>query len=46
MVNEEEKLRKRQVLQSGRGREREREILEREKWREGDQERKKGCGSN
>lgn len=42
MVDEEEKLRKRQVLQSGR----ERESLEREKWREGDQERKKGCGSN
>ena len=40
MVNEEEKLRKRQVLRSGR------ESLEREKWREGDQERKKGCGSN
>lgn len=38
MVNEEEKLRKRQVLRSGRGR----ESLEREKWREGDQERKKG----
>lgn len=39
MVNEEERLRQRQVLQSGRER-------EREKWREGDQERKKGCGSN